>query len=944
MKPIFILTALLLAPLVALHAADAPKPNIVFIFTDDQRFDTIAALGNPVIKTPNLDRLVRSGVSFRNHYIMGGTWGAVCVPSRNMMLTGRTLFHIAPPEEPSPATYKGGIVPPGNITLPGQLRTQGYLTFFTGKSHNYVKSSPHFEQGGRIGPVGSILEPAPEGQPTGHFAMQFKRWGSTQVEVHPGRHSTDVFGDDAVEFIERQQGERPFFLYLAFHAPHDPIMAPPEYEALYPAEKMPLPSSFAPNHAFETGSLNIRSFVVHREKTLAPYTPEPMRKAIGIYYAMITHLDAQVGRVLAALEAKGQLENTIIAFSSDNGFSLGDHGLNHKQSVYEQDVRVPLILSGPGLPKNETRDQLCYLLDLFPTLCELTGSPIPASVEGKSLLPIIRDATKSHRTQLYFAYDNFQRGCRDERFKLIEFAVPDKKTGAIARHTLLFDLQTDPKEETNLADQRAHADTLKKMRALLLRLRDQHGDTIERGSIFWKNHRAAVEQTLLSATPVPSQTRVPASLVRTETWNESWPDAAGQPQTREVKGEIWNLAIQAALDRDNAMHLPKRDQPYYLDGPIILKSGQKLTADPAAEIRLKPGTSTCMVRNERIIGFADKPVLEDTQPDTDITIEGGIWTTLANGAKDNHGNQRGHSSKLKPVPGTHGVILLHNVRKVSVRNVTVRQSKPFAIHLGNIRDFTVDGLTLDRHGRDGVHVDGPASDGVIRNVSGDSHDDPVSLTAWDWKQYSASFGPIHHLAIERITGAPEGKRSTDAIRLLPGVKRFNDGTTLDCPIHDITMRDITDIRDFKLYDQPNLEAGRDKDFSAGIGTLENIVFENLTFNRPGSIQVHANTDGLTLRGAKLLFALPADYHLIELGPKSATYQGAPGTDPSRWTEIFSPDLDCTVRNLAVTGVRTRDGQTDMPIEQIVKVIEQGPNPDYPKTTPKGGTGKGIWIR
>jgi hypothetical protein len=337
-------------------------------------------------------------------------------------------------------------------------------------------------------------------------------------------------------------------------------------------------------------------------------------------------------------------------------------------------------------------------------------------------------------------------------------------------------------------------------------------------------------------------------------------------------------------------------------------------------------------------------VLEDTQPDTDITIEGGIWTTLANGAKDNHGNQRGHSSKLKPVPGTHGVILLHNVRKVSVRNVTVRQSKPFAIHLGNIRDFTVDGLTLDRHGRDGVHVDGPASDGVIRNVSGDSHDDPVSLTAWDWKQYSASFGPIHHLAIERITGAPEGKRSTDAIRLLPGVKRFNDGTTLDCPIHDITMRDITDIRDFKLYDQPNLEAGRDKDFSAGIGTLENIVFENLTFNRPGSIQVHANTDGLTLRGAKLLFALPADYHLIELGPKSATYQGAPGTDPSRWTEIFSPDLDCTVRNLAVTGVRTRDGQTDMPIEQIVKVIEQGPNPDYPKTTPKGGTGKGIWIR
>jgi hypothetical protein len=428
------------------------------------------------------------------------------------------------------------------------------------------------------------------------------------------------------------------------------------------------------------------------------------------------------------------------------------------------------------------------------------------------------------------------------------------------------------------------------------------------------------------------------------TWTESWPVASGAIESREVTSEIWNGAIQAALDKNNAAFLPKRDQPYYLDGPILLKSGQTLTAAPDAEIRLKPGCNTCMVRNANLVGFHDRPVPQDTKPDTNITIEGGIWTTLANGVKDNHGNLRGASSKLKPVPGTHGVFLLHNVRKVSVRNVTVRQSKAFAIHLGNIRDFTIDGVTLDGHGRDGVHVDGPASHGVIRNVSGDSHDDPVSLTAWDWKQYSASFGPIHHLTIEHITGAPEGKRSTDAIRLLPGVKRFSNGTTLDCPIHDITLRHITDIRDFKLYDQPNLEAGRANDFSGGIGTLRNITFKNLTFNRPGSIQVHANTDGLSIAGAKLLFPLPADYHLLELGPKSMTYKGAPGTDPSRWTEIFSPDLDCNVRNVSITGVRTRDSQADLPIEKVVKVIEQNPNPDYPKTTPKGGTGKAVWIR
>lgn len=433
-------------------------------------------------------------------------------------------------------------------------------------------------------------------------------------------------------------------------------------------------------------------------------------------------------------------------------------------------------------------------------------------------------------------------------------------------------------------------------------------------------------------------------LVRTETWSEKWPDASGKVETLTVTAEVWTQAMQATLDAHGTLHIPARAQPYYIDGPLVLKSGQKLSADPTAEIRLKPGSNTCMVRNERILGFADKPVPEDTEPDRGIIIEGGIWSTLAVSITESNGNLRGASSPTRPVPGTHGVILLHNVRRATVRNVTVRQSKPFAVHLGNISDFTVDGLVLDRHGRDGVHVDGPAHDGIIRNVSGDSHDDPVSLTAWDWKQYNVTFGPIHHFTIEHVSGAPQGKHGTDAIRLLPGVKRFSDGTTLDCFISDITLREITDIRDFKLYDQPNLEIGRDKDFSAGIGTLKNIVFENLTFNRPGSIQVHANTDGLAVRNAKLLSSPSAGYRLLELGPKSMTYQGAPGTDPAKWKEIFSPDVDCTIRNVQITGVRIRDAQTELPVEQVVRVIEQKINPDYPKTTPKGGTGKGIWIR
>lgn len=434
------------------------------------------------------------------------------------------------------------------------------------------------------------------------------------------------------------------------------------------------------------------------------------------------------------------------------------------------------------------------------------------------------------------------------------------------------------------------------------------------------------------------------NLVRTETWTEKWPDVTGKAETRTVTAEVWSAAFQAELDAKGSLHIQARGKPYYLDGPLILRSGQKLTADAKAEIRLKPGCNTCMVRNANVVGFAEQPVPGDTQPDTDITVEGGIWTTLATARSEPNGNLRGASTKQNAVPGTHGVILLQNVRRVTVRNITVRQSQAFAVHFGNASEFTVEGLTLEGHRRDGVHVNGPASHGSIRRVRGDSGDDSVALNAWEWKNYAPSYGPIHHILVEDIAGAPAGVPSTNAIRLLPGVKRFSDGTTLDCPLHDVILRRITDIREFKLYAQPNLELGRDNDFSLGVGTLKNIRFKDLTFNRPGVIELHANTDGLVIQDVKVNHPPTPDWHLLAIGPKSQTYKLAASNDPARWTEIFSPDLDCTVRNLTVTGVRTRDSQTDLPVEQVVRVIQQEVNPDYPTTTPRGGTGKGIWIR
>jgi hypothetical protein len=455
---------------------------------------------------------------------------------------------------------------------------------------------------------------------------------------------------------------------------------------------------------------------------------------------------------------------------------------------------------------------------------------------------------------------------------------------------------------------------------------------------------AATEPLLTPGLALPSATAY-RDRVRTEIWTEVWPDAAGKAETRTVTGELWTATIQASLDQHKAVFLPGRAAPYYLDRPIVLSSGCRLLADPRAEIRLKPGTSTCMVRNEHVAGFQDRPVPADLQPDTDILIQGGIWTTLATMPGQNNGNGRGRADSTDSVPGCHGVILLQNVQRAVVRDLTIRQGVPFGVHLGTAREFLVENLTFEDHRRDGVHCDGPASFGIIRGIRGKTGDDPVSLLSWDWQQYSASFGPIHHILVQDVSGAPLAAQSTDAIRLLPGVKRFAGGATLDCPIRDCVLRDLADIREFKLYDQPNLELGRDHDSSAKVGELRNVLFEHLTFSRPGSIHIHADTDGLTVRDVALNFPVTPDYRLVLVGPPSATYKHKPD-DPTQWTEVFSPDRDCRVRNLRIEEVHAlRGDKLELLADpySLVTVIQQTTNPDYPKTTPRGGVGKALLL-
>jgi len=437
-------------------------PNILFLFSDDQRFDTIRALGNEEIITPNMDELVRGGTTFTNAYIMGSMSGAVCMPSRAMLLSGKHLFSL---------TDSGKTIPPEHVMLPEVLREAGYVTFGTGKWHNEREPFARcFTAGGNIffgGMSDHYRVPVNDFDATGKYPKENRR-------RQEGKHSSELFSDAAVEFLRGYKKDKPFFVYVSYTAPHDPRTAPKKYHDMYDPAKIPLPKSFMPEHPFDNGQMQIRD-----EKLAAwPRTAEEIRRHIADYYAMITHVDAQIGRVLEALKETGQAENTIIVFSGDNGLAVGRHGLLGKQNLYEHSVHVPLIMCGPGIAKGEQRDGLCYVHDIYPTLCELVGARVPASVESRSLVPLMKRREKVRDT-LFFAYKDIQRGVRDKRYKLIEYSVKGR------RHTQLFDLQTDPWELSNLPASAKYAEDLDRLRRELVRWRDELGDK----SPFWEGYQ-----------------------------------------------------------------------------------------------------------------------------------------------------------------------------------------------------------------------------------------------------------------------------------------------------------------------------------------------------------------------------------------------------------------------------------------------------------------------
>lgn len=465
------------------------KPNIVFFFTDDQRFDTIGALGNSEIKTPNIDKLVERGTTFTHAHIPCGTSGAVCMPSRAMLNTGRSLFHIEGCGESIPKTH---------TTIGESLQSAGYRTFGTGKWHN-GKASYHrsFSDGDEIffgGMADHWNVPAHHFDPTGEYNSTIKRCpkpaSSNIVEIIDGEHitaglhSTEMVCSAAIDFIKNYNSENPFYTYISFLAPHDPRTMPEEFRTMYDSEKITLPPNFMGAHPFDTGALHIRD----EELTPFPRDPNETKRHIAEYYAMISHLDYQLGNVIKAVEDRGELNNTIFIFAGDNGLALGQHGLFGKQNCYDHSVRVPLIFAGPGIPQGRKSDALVYLFDIFPTICELANIATPKSVEGKSLLKCMNNSSLKVRDSLYFAYCEFQRAVRDSQFKLIEYVIEGNHT-----QTQLFDLVNDPWEVANLAENPQYEEKICELRKKLISFSHIWNDRDSKwGKMFWsgyeKNH------------------------------------------------------------------------------------------------------------------------------------------------------------------------------------------------------------------------------------------------------------------------------------------------------------------------------------------------------------------------------------------------------------------------------------------------------------------------
>jgi arylsulfatase A-like enzyme len=458
--------------LVAASASAAERPNILFLFADDQCHETIRARGLTDIDTPHLDRLLAQGTTFSHTYNMGSFSPAVCVASRTMLITGRSLWDAQSIYDATDRERQAGRL------WPQLLAQQGYATSFTGKWHIRADAKQAF------GVARNIRAGMPKDTPEAYnrpregmpdpWSPSDPRWGGFW---EGGRHWSEVVADDAVDFLQQaRQDDRPFFIYAAFNAPHDPRQSPAEYVSRYPLDRIAVPTNFQPDYPFKQA---IGCGPSLRDERLAPFprTEHAVRVHRQEYYALITHLDAQIGRILEALEQSGQADNTWIFYTADHGLAVGHHGLFGKQNLYEHSLRVPFVVVGPGVAKGAIIDTPIYLQDVMPTALELAGAPQPEHVFFHSLLPLLRgEQTQPAYPSIYGAYLNLQRAVIHDGWKLILYPQ--------AKAARLYHVAADPQELRDLATDPAQATRRRDLFARLQTLQRELGDSLDLSDVY----------------------------------------------------------------------------------------------------------------------------------------------------------------------------------------------------------------------------------------------------------------------------------------------------------------------------------------------------------------------------------------------------------------------------------------------------------------------------
>ncbi|MDE3198355.1 MAG: sulfatase-like hydrolase/transferase [Acidobacteriota bacterium] len=455
-------TAVQIAAAGHLDAQPKERPNFLFLIADDLTFRGVRALGNHEVETPAIDRLIERGCTFTHCFHQGSWSGAVCIASRTMLNTGMTAFRARKEVETTP--------------LWGQTFSEaGYDTHLVGKWHlSRPALKRSFLATGAVSP--GMFESGPDAYNRPSPGNTWTPWDKTRkgqwlhttqwanAPVDEVKHSAEIWADGAIEHLNKvAQGTKPFVLYVGFNSPHDPRQAPREFVERYPRERIAIPPDYLPEHPFDQGDHRIR------DEVLAPFprTKDAVRLHRQEYYAHITYMDTQIGRILDALERSPAAANTYVILTADHGLAVGEHGLMGKQNLYEHSVRMPYVIAGPGIAHRSV-DAMIYQHSTFATACELAGIRVPKSVEFPSLAPWLKGKGTEPHDAMFCWYLNYQRSVRTREHKLIVYPQ--------AGVTQLFDLRKDPWETNDLAEQPKYAATQAALRERLRRFQRELGD------------------------------------------------------------------------------------------------------------------------------------------------------------------------------------------------------------------------------------------------------------------------------------------------------------------------------------------------------------------------------------------------------------------------------------------------------------------------------------